>query len=71
MDKNNSKSSGYSGYSDNYFAFNFYTATNVFTAASGKIPDSWLLMDRKATEHVIKSKRVVVNILKAKHGCRI
>ena len=71
VDKDNAKSSGYSGYSDKDFAFNFCAAANVFTASGGKITDSWLLLDRKATEHAIKSKRVVVNIRKAKHGCII
>ena len=71
MDKENDKSSGCSGYSDKDFAFNFCTAANVFTAAGGKIPDSWLLLDSEATEHVIKSKQMVVNKHKAKHGSKI
>ena len=71
VDEDNEESCGCSGYIDEDFAFNFCTAANFFMAAGGNITDSWLLLDSKATEHVIKSNRMVVNILKAKHGCRI
>ena len=71
VDEDNDESSRCSGYSDEDFAFNFCTAANVFTAASIKIQGSWLLLDSGATEHVIKSKRMVVNICKSKYGCRI
>ena len=71
VDEDNDKSIRCSGYRDEDFSFNFCTVANVFTAAGVKIPDSWLLLDSEATENVIKSKRMVVNIRKAKHGCRI
>jgi len=71
-----SEDSGCSGYSKEDFSFQFNTIISGkleknLMSVDGPIPKSWLLIDSKATEHVMVNDELVENIRPAKRGYRI